>query len=77
MYIIYLSPDFRLLKSGADPTCDHWHDGPGFSTAHMALTLMYEQALQAVNPSIAIPYWDFTVVCSARPLARFPTRRTM
>ena len=25
---------------------------------------MYEQALQAVNPQVTIPYWDFTVVCT-------------
>ncbi|CAB1096738.1 unnamed protein product [Ectocarpus sp. CCAP 1310/34] len=22
---------------------------------------MYEQALQSVSPSIALPYWDFTI----------------
>lgn len=27
----------------------------------MALTLMYEQALQAVNPAVTVPYWDFTL----------------
>lgn len=30
-------------------------------TSHMALTLMYEEALQAVNPAVAVPYWDFTL----------------
>lgn len=30
-------------------------------TSHISLTLMYEQSLQAVNPSIALPYWDFTI----------------
>jgi len=25
------------------------------------LTLMFEQALQSVNPTIAAPYWDFTL----------------
>lgn len=27
----------------------------------MALTLMFEQSLQAVNPAVAVPYWDFTL----------------
>lgn len=30
-------------------------------TSHVALTLMFEQSLQSVNPSITVPYWDFTV----------------
>lgn len=30
-------------------------------TSHIALTLMFEQSLQAIDPSIAVPYWDFTV----------------
>lgn len=27
----------------------------------MALTLMYEQSLQAINPAVTVPYWDFTL----------------
>ncbi|CAB1107834.1 unnamed protein product [Ectocarpus sp. CCAP 1310/34] len=51
------------VKSGTGGArdCDHWHEGAGFVTAHIAITLMYEQALQAVNPSIALPYWDVTI----------------
>lgn len=34
---------------------------------------MYEQALQAVNPSIALPYWDFTIEGSAYDWTDFRT----
>jgi len=60
----YFSKDHftRLhLYYGGALDCDHWHQGAGFVTSHVALTLMWEQALQSVNPSIAAPYWDFTV----------------
>eukprot|EP00903_Cladosiphon_okamuranus_P022443 g20643.t1 len=60
----YYSKDFfnRLhLHYGGQKDCDHWHDGAGFVTSHIAISLMYEQALQSVNPSIALPYWDFTI----------------
>lgn len=47
--------------SGGARDCDHWHAGAGFVTSHIAITLQYEQALQSINPSIAMPYWDVTI----------------
>lgn len=60
----YYSKDYfnrihQFYGGGFD--CDHWHQGAGFVTSHMAFNLMYERALQSVNPIIAIPYWDFTL----------------
>ena len=40
---------------------DHFHEGAGFVTSHVAISLMFEQSLQAIDPSIALPYWDFTI----------------
>jgi hypothetical protein len=60
----YFSKDYFVrmhLYYGGNGDCDHWHQGPGFVTSHMAYTLMFEQALQSVNPKISIPYWDFTL----------------
>eukprot|EP00752_Nemacystus_decipiens_P016248 g14528.t1 len=60
----YYSKDYltRLhLYYGGTKDCDHWHQGAGFVTSHMGLTLMYEQSLQAVNPAVTVPYWDFTL----------------
>ena len=45
----------------SDMTCDHMHDGLGFMTQHLGLTLMFEQAMQAVDPRVSLPYWDFTI----------------
>ena len=44
-----------------DPECDHMHDGYGFLTQHAGLSMWFEQALQAVNPSVTLPYWDYTI----------------
>ena len=41
--------------------CTPYHDGDVFLTAHAAFSLEFEQALQAVDPSIASPYWDYTL----------------
>lgn len=49
------------LTSAGRRTCDEFHDGLGFLNHHIALTLEYEQALQAIDGSIALPYWDYTV----------------
>ena len=39
---------------------DQLHDGLGFLTGMIALSASFERALQAVNPALALPYWDFT-----------------
>jgi len=40
--------------------CDHWHDDAGNMNHHIALTLELERALQVIDPSIAVPYWDYS-----------------
>lgn len=37
-----------------------FHGSNAFLTAHAAFNLELEQALQAVDPAISQPYWDFT-----------------
>eukprot|EP00640_Fibrocapsa_japonica_P001846 CAMPEP_0113939916 /NCGR_PEP_ID=MMETSP1339-20121228/6138_1 /TAXON_ID=94617 /ORGANISM="Fibrocapsa japonica" /LENGTH=442 /DNA_ID=CAMNT_0000943559 /DNA_START=87 /DNA_END=1415 /DNA_ORIENTATION=+ /assembly_acc=CAM_ASM_000762 len=40
--------------------CNHMHDGTGFANQHNGITIMLERALQAVNPRVTVPYWDYT-----------------
>ena len=44
-----------------DIKCDQWHEGTGFLTHHLALSLSFEASLRAVNPKVTMPYWDFTI----------------
>jgi tyrosinase len=37
------------------------HGGPAFLAWHREFVLQFEQALQTVDPTVTIPYWDFTV----------------
>lgn len=37
------------------------HDGNGFLTQHVALSAVFERSLQSIDPSLALPYWDFTI----------------
>jgi tyrosinase len=37
------------------------HEGPGFFPWHRAFLRSLELELQAINPKVTIPYWDFTV----------------
>ena len=41
--------------------CTPFHGYDTFLTAHEAFVLEFEQALQAVDPKIAAPYWDYTI----------------
>lgn len=49
------------LLGGAKTDCDHFHDGAAIATSHIAMTLFFEQSMQAVNPKIALPYWEYTL----------------
>ena len=40
---------------------DHIHEGLGFLPQHIKMTNMFEMAMQAVDPSISMFYWDFTI----------------
>eukprot|EP00401_Gymnodinium_catenatum_P039603 CAMPEP_0117457852 /NCGR_PEP_ID=MMETSP0784-20121206/625_1 /TAXON_ID=39447 /ORGANISM="" /LENGTH=431 /DNA_ID=CAMNT_0005251345 /DNA_START=226 /DNA_END=1518 /DNA_ORIENTATION=- len=44
-----------------DIRCDAFHEGTGFLTRHLALQLSFETSLRAVDPSVTLPYWDFTI----------------
>jgi hypothetical protein len=58
----YASAETLLYKhlNGAGTTdCDHWHDGSAILVHHMAFTLYAEQSLQAIDPAIAMPYWEY------------------
>ena len=49
------------LYYGGTKQCDHWHQGAGFVTSHVAFSLEFERALQSVSPAATLPYWDFTI----------------
>ena len=52
-----------------DVMCDGFHEGSGFLTHHLALTNTFEAALRSVDPSVTLPYWDFTIEGQAIALA--------
>ncbi|CAM9212040.1 unnamed protein product [Hapterophycus canaliculatus] len=56
----------RLHFKAASPLeCDHFHDGLGFLTNHAIVSNTFEASLQAVNPKLTLPYWDFTIETAA------------
>lgn len=48
-------------QASGDIQCDQFHEGSGFLTHHLALTNSFDAALRAVDPSVTLPYWDFTI----------------
>lgn len=44
---------------------DHIHEGLGFFPQHIKMTNMFELSMQSVDPSITLPYWDFTIESEA------------
>ena len=41
--------------------CDSFHEGSGFLTHHLAIQNSFEAALRTIDPSVTLPYWDFTI----------------
>ena len=50
----------KHLRGAGARECDHWHDDAGVVTHHVAFTLEFEQALQVVDTTVSMPYWDVT-----------------
>jgi len=47
--------------NAAQRDADHIHEGSGFLLQHIKATNNFERAMQAVDPSVSLPYWDFTI----------------
>jgi hypothetical protein len=39
--------------------CTPFHDGDSFYTAHAAFSYEFEKSMQTIDPSLAVPYWDY------------------
>jgi hypothetical protein len=48
--------DFHYFMA-AWQDADHAHEGTGFLAQHVKMANIFEKSLQAVNPSVALPYW--------------------
>eukprot|EP00752_Nemacystus_decipiens_P017229 g15434.t1 len=49
------------LEGAGVTDCDHWHEDAGIMNHHVGFTLLFEQALQVVDPSVSIPYWEYSI----------------
>lgn len=63
----YQSMQYFVTKHtelAGDGVCDHVHEGLGFLTNHVALTIELERVLQLISPETAMPYWDYSIDAS-------------
>lgn len=40
---------------------DHIHEGNGFLLQHLKMTNYFDDSIKSINPSVSLPYWDFTM----------------
>lgn len=59
------------LYGAASKMCDHWHDDAGFANHHIGITWQFEQAIQAVDPTVAAHYWDYTIDAAQHDSTQF------
>lgn len=54
-WLLRLCPQLNIFR---------YHAGLQFLTAHAAFGLAMERSLQAVNPRVSLPLWDYTIDAS-------------
>ncbi|MFJ8588320.1 tyrosinase family protein [Streptomyces sp. NPDC093595] len=59
-YDTFVSTHNDFIMSDTDSGDRVGHRSPSFLPWHRKFLLQFEQALQAVDPSVALPYWDWT-----------------
>ena len=70
MYSYFLEYTSLHITQSNDIMCDSWHEGSGFLMHHLAMTTSFDAAMRAVDPSVTLPYWDFTIEGQAIANAR-------
>ncbi|MEU7282167.1 tyrosinase family protein [Streptomyces sp. NPDC045431] len=59
-YDSFVSTHNDFIMSDTDSGDRVGHRSPSFLPWHRRFLLQFEQALQAVDPAVALPYWDWT-----------------
>lgn len=52
--------DYEPFVEQHQGAMSHGHSGPAFFPWHREYVLRFERALQAIDPSVNVPYWDWT-----------------
>jgi hypothetical protein len=59
--IHYLAIVHNDLAGNAGCDFIHGNEGYSFLNSHSSLNMMLEQSVQAINPRLSLPYWDYTL----------------
>lgn len=65
-YDTFVTTHNAFIMSDTDNGDRVGHRSPSFLPWHRRFLLQFEQALQAVDPAVALPYWDWTVARTPR-----------
>lgn len=57
----FINLQYLTVKHVYGDVCTPYHSGLTFFTSHAAFTMQLDQALQTVDPTVATPFWDYTL----------------